>query len=176
MLRCARQLKPKSRRRLPRCCAPSGWPVEPCVRQLPHTVFAAYGTAPGIEPSATTLANAHQIVLRRLIKAARKTLVICTYGQHRAGTFGAALHRWAFSALPILLRYHRFRSSVDDVPCRKTSRIIVQNCQNHRTVYPPISLPAAGNHPKWQWIPSGRSNSRLLRRRRPWSFPPHSRA
>lgn len=87
VLRCARQLKPKSRRRLPRCCAPSGRPVEPCVRQLPHTVFAAYGTAPGIEPSATTLANAHQIVLRRLIKAARETLVICTYGQHRAERF-----------------------------------------------------------------------------------------
>lgn len=110
------------------------------------------------------------------IKAARETLVICTYGQHRAERSGAALHRWAFSALPILLQYHRFRSSVDDVPCRKTYRIIVQNCQNHRTVYPPISLPAAGNHPKWQWRPSWRSNNRLLRRRRPWSFPPHSKA
>ena len=88
----------------------------------------------------------------------------------------AALHRWAFSALPILLQYHRFRSCVDDVHCRKVQRIIVQNCQNRRTVYPPISLPADESPPKWQWRPSARLNNRPLRRRRLWSFPPHSRA
>lgn len=127
-------------------------------------------------PDTQILRPLNGAVPKSRIEAARETLVICAYGQHRAGTFGAQLHRWAFSALPILLQYHRFHSGVDDVHCRKVPRIIVQNCQNRRTGYPPISLPTDEIPPKWQWRPSARLSNRPLRRRRPWSFPPHSRA
>ena len=61
---------------------------------------------------------------------------------------GGCVYRVAFPALPMVLRYHRFCSYVDDVPCQKTGWTIVQNCQNRKRECLPKSRPADENHPR----------------------------